>query len=81
MVLSGSKKTAYISSLVNAKTEGGNKKAGLWPQVGRDSWTSVYYGEKPGACFSLACIRTSRGKTPCFTRPVGSLVVNPRFLC
>lgn len=81
MVYSNSKRAAYISSLVNSNQGGGNKKPGLWPQVGRDSWTSVYYGEKPGSCFSLACIRPSRGKNPCFTRPVGSLVVNPRFLC
>ncbi len=81
MVLSGSKKTAYISSLVNSNQQGGNKKPGLFPQVGKDSWTSIYYGQKPGSCFTLACLNRYNGRRVCVSRPVGSMVVNPRFLC
>lgn len=83
MVLSGSKRTSSMSSLVNGNQGGGNKKAGVYPKVGNDSWTSVYYGTTPGKCLTLACMRTTRpGSTSCASsRPVGSLIVNPRFLC
>lgn len=40
MVLSSTKKTASISSIVNQNQGGGNKKAGL-PKHLRDSWTSI----------------------------------------
>lgn len=82
MVYSASKRAAYISSLVNSNQGGGNKKPGLFPQVGKDSWTSIYYGQKPGSCFTLTCLRRPRASdNACVSRPVGSLVVNPRFLC
>lgn len=81
MVYSGTKRAAYISSLVNSNQGGGNKKPGLFPQVGKDSWTSIYYGEKPGSCLTLTCLNRARGGRVCVSRPVGSLVVNPRFLC
>ena len=48
MVLSGTKKTTYMSSLVNINQGGGSKKAGLWPQVGRESYTSVVMGVTNG---------------------------------
>lgn len=41
MVLSTTRKTASISSIVNQNQGGGERKAGLPYQVGRDSWTSV----------------------------------------
>ncbi len=83
MVLSGSKKTSQMASLVNSKQGGGNKKAGLYPSVGKDSWTNVAYGITPGHCnMSLVCMQRNRpGANACIARPVGSLVVNPRLLC
>jgi hypothetical protein len=40
MVLSGSKKSTYMSSIVNQNQGGGNKKAGLTRSV--ESFTSVF---------------------------------------
>jgi hypothetical protein len=61
------------TSLVNQNSGGGNKKMGLYPQVGRDSWTSVAYGNKPGCCFSLGRSRTARYPAVCaVSRPIGS---------
>ncbi len=42
MVLSGSKKSTHMSSIVNQNQGGGNKKAGLPYQIGRESFTSVF---------------------------------------
>ena len=83
MVLSGApKRVRQISSLVNATQGGGNKKAGLYSSVGKDSWTNVAYGNTPAHCtMTLACMQTTRGRVACTSRPVGSLVISPRFSC
>jgi len=84
MVLSGApKKVRQISSLVNASQGGGNKKAGLYSSVGKDSWTNVAYGNTPAHCtMTLKCMQTTRGgKAACASRPVGGLVISPRFNC
>ena len=41
MVLSGSKRTTYKSSIVNQNSGGGPKKAGLPYQIGREASVSV----------------------------------------
>ena len=41
MVYSQTKKTASIASITNQNQGGGNKKAGLPYQVGREAWSSV----------------------------------------
>jgi hypothetical protein len=41
MVLSTTTRTASISSIVNQDQGGGERKAGLPYQVGRDTWTSI----------------------------------------
>lgn len=41
MVLSGSKRTTYVSSIVNQNSGGGPKKAGLPSQIGREASVSV----------------------------------------
>ncbi len=88
MVLSGPKKVSQMSSHVNASQGGGSKKAGLYSSVGKDSWTNVAYGGKIGnctntknCCMTLACMQTTRDPLTCASRPVGSLVVSPRFAC
>ena len=83
MVLSGApKRVRQISSLVNATQGGGSKKAGLYSSVGKDSWTNVAYGSTPGHCsMTLACMQTTRNPNTCASRPVGSLIVSPRFNC
>ena len=70
-----------ISSLVNASTFGGDKKMGLFPSVGKSSWTSVAYGKVPGNCLTLTCAQTLRGKIACASRPVGSSAIAPYFKC
>lgn len=72
-----------ISSLINASTYGGNKKAGLFPTIGKDSWTNVAYGITPGHCsMTLKCMQTLRGPLACASRPVGSSsVFVPYFKC
>ena len=72
-----------MSSLINSNQGGGDKKAGLFPTVGKDSWTNVAYGITPGHCsMTLACVQTARGPLACVSRPVGSSrVFNSRFNC
>ena len=72
-----------MSSLINASTAGGNKKAGFPPMIGRDSWTTVAYGGgKPMNCMTLTCMQTLKGKLACASRPVGSSsVFNSYFHC
>ena len=64
------------TSLVNQNSGGGNKKMGLYPQVGRDSWTSIALGNRPGCCFSLGRSQRSRYPAVCaVSRPIGSTVL------
>lgn len=61
------------TSLVNRNSGGGDKKSGLFPQVGRTAWTSIYYGSKPTCCFSLARSRQARYPAVCSaSRGIGS---------
>ena len=62
MVLSGSARTTYMSSLINKNSGGGNKKAGIAPSVGRDSWMSVALGERGGGMLRLTNMRVNRFK-------------------
>ena len=78
MVLSGTKKTTYMSSLVNMNQGGGSKKAGLWPQVGRESYTSVVMGITTGVrnnhCIcSLKCMKLTANPNVRPSRNVGSV--------
>jgi len=41
MVLSGSKRTTYVSSIINQNSGGGPKKAGLPYQIGREASVSI----------------------------------------
>lgn len=72
MVLSTTKKTSSISSITNQYQGGGNNKPGLFPQVGRSSWTSVAYfadGIPIGNCCKTTnLIRLNF--TP-YTKPIG----------
>lgn len=44
MVLSGSKMTTYVSSIVNQNQGGGSKKAGLQTQVGTGAYPAIHRG-------------------------------------
>lgn len=73
MVLSTTSKTSSISSLVNQYQGGGNSKPGLFPQVGRSSWTSIGYGANGipsgNCCKQSSLIRLHFTRT---VRPIGS---------
>jgi len=80
MVLSGTKKTSSLSSIVNQYQGGGNNKPGLFPQVGRSSWTSVAYesqGIPDGNCCKLANL--TRLNFTRLTPPVSTYIHVPRL--
>ena len=53
MVLSGSKKTTHLASIVNQDTGGGNKKAGLPHQIGREASVSIAFRNTSSNLFFL----------------------------
>jgi len=80
MVYSATKKTASMSSITNQYQGGGNSKPGLFPQVGRSSWTSVAYNANDipiGKCCKLSNMR--RLNFTSNTRPIGSTGRIPYF--
>ena len=74
MFSSSSRARMYSNAITDQNQGGGDKKAGFPYQVGRDSWVSIYFGQKPqtGNC----CTRASLANTLVFTRntvrPVGN---------
>jgi hypothetical protein len=80
MVYSATKKTASMSSITNQYQGGGNNKPGLFPQVGRSSWTSVAYnanGVPNGQCCKQSSMK--RLNFTNVTRPIGSTGRIPYF--
>lgn len=74
MVLSSSKRTSSIASIVNQSQGGGNKKAGFPYHVGRDSWTSVYFNAVDpvnGHCCTLGNMQQVLFPLASISRPVG----------
>ena len=75
MVLSGSKKTTYMSSLVNRPTGGGSKKAGIPPTSNESHTTFAAYTMRGKGLMSLQNMKTNRFKMfpnqnlPLGTRP------------
>ena len=81
VLMYGMTRARYASSIVNRNTEGGNKKAGLFPQVGVDTWSSIAYGtHTPGRCVTLACMRTTRPGKVCASRGIGGNVTASYWL-
>jgi hypothetical protein len=66
MVLSTTKKTSSISSIVNRPQGGGNMKPGSFPQIGRSSWSSIAYGSN--SIPSVNCCKQSNMVRLSFTR-------------
>ena len=59
---------------------GGSKKAGLYPSIGNDSWTSIYYGNNGlgsslNSCRSLSCMQFTVNPDVKQSRPVSSVYV------
>ncbi len=74
-LMNGSSRARNAASLINRDTQGGNKKAGLFPQVGVDTWSSIAYGtHTPSRCVTLTCMRTTRPGKVCASRGIGSKV-------
>ena len=71
------KRARTAGQLINRNSGGGDKKMGLFPTVGNDSWSSIYYGKTPGKCFTLGCSQRSRyPNSNCrVNRPIGSTVL------
>lgn len=73
VLLNSSKRSRYYTSTINLNTGGGSRKAGAVPSVGRDSWMSVFYGERANC--PLSVLQT----TYTFSRPSRSVGTDPRF--
>jgi hypothetical protein len=75
MVLSTTKRTASVSSIVNRNQGGGEKKAGFPYQVGRSSWTSIFLGGVDpvhGHCCKLSGYQQTLIFTKNTVRPTGN---------
>jgi hypothetical protein len=75
MVLSTTKRTASVSSIVNQNQGGGEKKAGFPYQVGRSSWASIFIGGVDpvyGRCCKLSGFQQTLFFTKNTVRPVGN---------
>lgn len=68
MVLSGSKMTSSLASIVNQNSQGGNKKAGLAYQVGRDSNSSIAIR---GSTQNYTFLKTTANPNIKQSRPIG----------
>lgn len=74
MVLSGTKKTSSLSSLINQSQGGGSKKAGFPYMIGRIHGVSLALGATApvsGLCMTLKCSQTSRFPNAHITRNLG----------
>jgi hypothetical protein len=79
MVLSTTKRTSSRASATNQNQGGGNKKAGLWPQIGRESYTSVVMGVTTGLLNGRCapCSMTMNlGPLASRSRPIGSVTIS-----
>ena len=81
VLLNGSTRARNAASLTNQNSGGGSKKAGLFPTIGVDTWTSIAYGtHTPGRCVTLACMRTTKPGKVCASRGIGGNVTNSYWL-
>lgn len=71
MVLSGSKRTTYRSSMVNVNQGGGSKKAGLPPVIGQTSAIHNMYVESGNGIFNLQKLRINRFSPAKQNMPLG----------
>lgn len=80
MVLNNaSNRARYVSSIVNQNQGGGNKKAGLKPTVGIDSWGSVFYKSVDpvnGRCCKLSKMQMTLYPNVVQSRNIDSRPVN-----
>jgi hypothetical protein len=75
------KRARYATSIANQNQGGGDKKAGLPYQIGRESYTSVIMGTTDiahGHCCTLKGYMTMRFSAAAISRPIGSSVTVAR---
>ena len=63
-------RSARIDSLVHRPQGGGDKKQGLPYQIGRDSWTSVFFNPHNGYVTGHCCKLKNMQQTLTYTRHV-----------
>lgn len=68
MVLSNTKRTSSIQSIINQNYGGGEKKAGLPYTVGRTHWSSIFMRDR---IYSGTALRTTLVFTRNTVRPTG----------
>lgn len=79
--MNGSKRARNAASITNLNSGGGSKKAGFYPKVGVDSWSSIAYGTNNiRKCVTLACLQTTRTGKVCASRGIGGNVTNSYWL-
>ena len=76
VLMNGSKRARYVSSITNQAQGGGSKKAGFPYQVGRSSWTSVVLNTADpisGRCCSLRKMQMNLfPRAANISRPIGA---------
>jgi hypothetical protein len=76
MVLSGTKKTSNIRSIINQNQGGGDKKAGFPYQIGRDQWASIFFDTcnplASGGCCNLKNLQFTKLPLANISRPIGA---------
>jgi len=71
--MNGKKNTRLVTSIVNRNQGGGDKKAGFPGIVGRDSWTSIFYGSNATHCCKLSNLQTNNiSWKVSISRPIGT---------
>lgn len=78
MVLSTTKRTASVRSIINHNQGGGNNKAGFAYAIGRGSWSSQFIGQVDpvnGQCCKLGRLQ----QTLVFTNPTRPVGMDPRI--
>lgn len=81
VLMNSSTRARNAASLTNQNSGGGSKKAGLFPTIGVDTWSSIAYGtHTPGRCVTLTCMRTTKAGKVCASRGIGGNVTTSYFL-
>ena len=75
MVLSTTKKTSSVASIMNQSTMGGNKKAGFPGTVGRSASMSIALRQTSQ---NSTVLKLPEASTVCSSRPTGTLPGNWR---
>lgn len=71
----GSSKARNYTQTINQNQGGGNKKAGLPPQVGKTQWSYIEMQYSAGKCpVTISNYSVMRYPQSCISRPIGHMV-------